>query len=215
MLGHYVSDHPLSPFKASLEAESDCHLIDIDATVLDAETEKEKQLLEDGTVGTFAGMIAKFAIKPTKTGKQYAVFTLEDTEGEVQANLFGKSFEENRGYLREDAIVAVSARVERSDRGTTLNVRSIKPLNLEERNIRGHAFEIHVQYGSLDQYHMDRIVDILERYPGRDKVTMFVLQSDGRRFRAELPSTVNSSSGALTAEIDTLMGEGSSRIVPL
>ena len=215
ILGHYVSDHPLSPFKEILEKEGDCSLLDIDETELDPVTQEEKPIIKDGDLGNFAGMISNFAIKPTKTGKQWATFTLEDTEGEVTANMFGKAFEENRGYLREDAIVVVNGRIERSDRGTTLNVKSIRALDLHEEDMRGRAFELHVQSSSLDQYHMDRIVDILERYPGRDKVTMFVHQNDGRKFRAELPPTVNSTSGALATEIETLMGQGTCRVVTL
>lgn len=206
MLGRYVSDHPLSPFKKALAEVADCSLLDIDQ--LEVEGEQEHYRFADGDVGMFAGMIADFAIKPTKRGTQWASFTLEDTEGEAQCALFGKSFDKYRQVLQEDAIVKVEARVERSDRGTSLNVRSITRMNLTEEDAHAHAFEIHAKASLVDQYHMDRIVDILNRYPGQDKVTMFVAQADGCKFRAELPVKVNSGSGGLHSEIDTLLGEG-------
>ena len=47
---------------------------------------------------------------------------------------------------------------------------------------------------------------ILASYPGRDYVVIFVLQSDGRKFRAELPVSVDSKSAALYSELAGLVG---------
>ena len=43
-------------------------------------------------------------------------------------------------------------------------------------------------------------------YPGRDGVVLFVQQADGRRFRAELPVSVDAQSTVLKAEIRDLFG---------
>ena len=103
--------------------------------------------------------------------------------------------------------------MERSDRGVSLNVWSITPLNLSEDDARVRALELHAASGSLDQDKMNEIADILSRYPGRDKVTLFITQSDGKRFRAELPATVNSRSGGLLTELEALLGRESCRPV--
>lgn len=198
MLGHYVSDHPLAPYMNALAEISDCSLLDIGN-------------FGDGKVGLFAGMIASCAIKPTKTGKQYAIITLEDTEGEVKANLFGKSFEKYRHLLEEDAIVKVHARVEQSDRGTSLNIRDIEALPLTEEDTKARVLELRTSSDKMSQYFMERISDVLARYPGRDLVTLFIEQQDGKRFRAELPASVNSKSVGLISELSGLLGDGSCR----
>ena len=47
---------------------------------------------------------------------------------------------------------------------------------------------------------------ILRSYPGRDGVVLLVEQSDGRKFRAELPVSVDAQSVVLKAEIRDLFG---------
>ena len=51
-----------------------------------------------------------------------------------------------------------------------------------------------------------RLNRILKAYPGRDNVVLFVDQSDGRKFRAELPVTVDARATALRSELCELFG---------
>lgn len=210
ILGHYVSGHPLDPYDKLLGENSDGTLLSIDET-----DESGAPLHRDGAVITFSGMIANYAIKPTKKGTQWASFTLEDTEGAASCVMFGKSFESYRDYLEVDAVVKVQARLERSDRGTSLNVKSIERLKLAVEDVRPRALEISIPASSLDQYLVGRIVEVLERYPGADKVTLFVHQTDGSRYRMELPASVNSRSGGLVAEMQTVLGTDQVRSVML
>ena len=48
--------------------------------------------------------------------------------------------------------------------------------------------------------------NILANYPGRDYVVLFVTQADGRKFRAELPVTVDSRNAILRSELQDLFG---------
>ncbi|MFR1639099.1 MAG: hypothetical protein ACLSVD_07935 [Eggerthellaceae bacterium] len=43
--------------------------------------------------------------------------------------------------------------------------------------------------------------------PGRDGVVLFVQQNDGRKFRAELPVSVESRSSILRSELRDLFGQ--------
>ena len=47
---------------------------------------------------------------------------------------------------------------------------------------------------------------ILKSYPGRDGVVLFVNQGDGRKFRAELPVTVDSGNAIMKSELQELFG---------
>lgn len=200
MLGRYVSDHPLSPYVHALEDVATCSILDIDDK-------------PDGFKGTFAGVISSVAIKQSKAGNNYAQFILEDTEGEVQCNLFGKTFEPNRTLLEEDALVKVEGSVEKSDRGVALRVFKIGSLAFSEEDTKARVFEIRVDSDKLDSVLMSHISDTLERYPGRDAVSLFILQSDGRKFRAELPTTINSKAPGLRAEISDMLGAKSCQTV--
>ncbi|MFR3092649.1 MAG: hypothetical protein ACLTMP_13760 [Eggerthella lenta] len=46
----------------------------------------------------------------------------------------------------------------------------------------------------------------MKSYPGRDGVVLLVQQSDGRKFRAELPVSVDSRSPVMRSEIQDLFG---------
>ena len=201
MLGRYVSGHPLSPYAATLQRLSDCSFSQV--------TERKT----DGSRGVFAGMIRDVAIKTSKNGKNYANLVLEDTEGEVAASLFGKAFDTYRELLEPNAIVKVKCRVEISDRGVSLNIMEMERLELGDKDARPYALEIRVRQALLSQNLMGRINETLVCYPGRDMVTLFITQTDGRKFRAELPMTVNSASPELVATLNAIIGEQACRSV--
>ncbi len=58
----------------------------------------------------------------------------------------------------------------------------------------------------FDAAKSQRLNSILSSFPGRDGVVLMVHQSDGRKFRAELPVTVDSESDVLRTEISRLFG---------
>jgi DNA polymerase-3 subunit alpha len=57
---------------------------------------------------------------------------------------------------------------------------------------------------TFDQNRSARLSRILQSYPGRDAVVLMVQQADGRRFRAELPVSVDAQSPIMKAEIRDL-----------
>ena len=63
-----------------------------------------------------------------------------------------------------------------------------------------------VPSADFTQERVQRLNRILESYPGRDYVVLFVLQADGRKFRAELPVTVDSHTPIMRSEIQDLFG---------
>ncbi|MEG0217248.1 MAG: hypothetical protein RR655_02860, partial [Raoultibacter sp.] len=63
-----------------------------------------------------------------------------------------------------------------------------------------------IKAGDFGASTTQRLNRILMSYPGRDGVVLLVQQTDGRKFRAELPMTVDSSSPMLLSEIGDLLG---------
>ena len=53
---------------------------------------------------------------------------------------------------------------------------------------------------------MQFLDQILHRYPGTDGTVLYVRQADGRKFRAELPTTVDAYSDALYSDLRALFG---------
>ena len=130
--------------------------------------------------------------------------TLEDTTGSVECITF--KYDDVAESVVEDAIVKVKGKFEHGDRGNQIIVYEAETLELSEEAARPVQFELHVPSSDFNQERVQRLNRILASYPGRDYVVIFVLQSDGRKFRAELPVTVDSRNAILRSELQDLFG---------
>lgn len=188
----YVSDHPLRPYEGLLSRMTKFSLGDL--------LEREKDIAS----ATFVGMISGVATKLTKRGSRMATFTLEDTTGHVEAICF--KYDDNAEAMQEDAIVKVKGKFEHSDRGNQLIVYEMEVIELNEDDVRPSHLELKIASADFDQNTSLRLNRILKSYPGRDGVVLFIQQADGRKFRAELPVTVDARSQVLLSEIQDLFG---------
>lgn len=188
----YVSDHPLRPYEGALARMTKFQLGDL------AERTKEIK------AATFVGMISGVATKLTKRGTKMATFTLEDTTGHIECICF--KYEENAEAIREDAIVKIKGKFEHSDRGNQIMAYELEAIELSESDARSAHLELKVSSADFNQTTSQRLNRILKSYPGRDGVVLFVSQGDGRKFRAELPVTVDACSSIMLSEIQDLFG---------
>jgi DNA polymerase-3 subunit alpha len=104
MLGLYVSDHPLNGLEHALAQLADRSI----ASLLVDES------LESAII-TLAGLVTTVQRKTTKKGSAWAIASLEDLDGSVEVMVFPQAYNSVSTKLVEDSIVAVRARVERSD----------------------------------------------------------------------------------------------------
>ena len=154
--------------------------------------------------GVFVGMISNVVTKLTKRGTKMATFTLEDTTGHVECICF--KYEENAEAIQEDAIVKVKGKFEANDRGNQIMAFEVEVIELNEADARPSHLELRVAMADFDQSKSLRLNRNLKSYPGRDGVVLFVSQGDGRKFRAELPVTVDARSQIMLSEIQDLFG---------
>ena len=190
----YVSDHPLRPYEGQLAKLSKYRLGDL--------AERTRDIRN----ATFVGMISAVATKLTKTGKRMATFTLEDTTGSVECICF--KYDDYSKALVEDAIVQIKGKYEVGDRGNQLMAYEIEKLELREEEERHGPLtvQISIQQRDMSQDSMTFLTQILKRYPGRDGVVLYVHQSDGRKFRAELPLTIDAHNAGVFNELRALFG---------
>lgn len=189
----YVSEHPLEPYEHMIARMTKFSLGDL--------ADREKDIPS----ATFVGMVSGISERMTKRNTRMASFTLEDTTGHIECICF--KYEENREALQEDAIVKVKAKFERSDRGNQLLIFEAEELEIDESDLGPYHLELKVPSGDFDQMKSMKLNRILKSHPGRDGVILFIQQSDGRKFRAELPLTVDSRSPNLLSEIQELFGQ--------
>jgi len=188
----YVSEHPLAPFEDYIATLTKYQLGDL--------AERTQEIKS----GTFVGMISNVVTKITRKGTRMATFSLEDTTGAVDCILF--KYDQFADAIQEDAVVKVKGKFEPSDRGNQIMVFEVEVIELNEEDVRPANFELHVPAASFDQVRVQKLNRILKSYPGRDYVALLVQQADGRRFRAELPLTVDSKNNIMKSEIQDLFG---------
>ncbi len=188
----YVSDHPLRPYEgfiAGLTKYSIGDLADRDRDIKSA---------------TFVGMISGVVTKPTKRGTRMATFTLEDTTGSVECITF--KYDDFSECIAEDEVVKVKGKFEHGERGNQIIAYEIERVELTEEDARPSNLELRVPACEFSQTRIQQLNRILQSYPGRDCVVLFVQQSDGRKFRAELPVSVDSRNSIMRSEIQDLFG---------
>ena len=188
----YVSDHPLRPYEGTIARMTKFQLGDL--------AERTKEIKS----ATFVGMISTVVTKLTKRGTKMATFTLEDTTGHIECICF--KYDENAEAIQEDAIVKIKGKFEHSDRGNQIMAFEVEAIELNEADARSSHLELKVSSADFNQATSQRLNRILKSYPGRDGVVLFVSQGDGRKFRAELPVTVDARSQIMLSEIQDLFG---------
>jgi DNA polymerase-3 subunit alpha len=189
----YVSEHPLEPYEGVLSRMSKFRLGDL------AERTREIK------TATFVGMISNVVTKLTKRGTRMAQFTLEDTTGSVECISF--KYDDYADAIEEDAVVKIKGKFEHSDRGNQIIAYEVERIELNEEDARPQNLELKVPAKLFNQTSVQRLNRILQSYPGRDCVVLFVLQSDGHKFRAELPVQVDAHSSMMKSEIMDLFGQ--------
>lgn len=189
----YVSEHPLAPYEGVISQMTKFQLGDL--------AERTKEIKS----AVFVGMVSNVVTKLTKRGTKMATFTLEDTTGYVECICF--KYDENAEAIQEDAIVKVKGKFEHSDRGNQIMAFEMEVIELSEDDARPSRLELEVPMSNFDQTKSLRLNRILNSYPGRDGVVLFVHQNDGHKFRAELPVTVDSKSPIMRSELQELFGD--------
>lgn len=125
-LGFYLSEHPLRPFERVLDGLGFSRTSDL-------------WELPDRSSVRVAGVVAGLKRSVTKRREPMASFSLEDTEGSVQALVFPKFYDGVAPLLADEALLAVEGEVDRREEVPRLFVRSVEPLEAVVRRFRGYV----------------------------------------------------------------------------
>ncbi len=152
VLGFYVSENPLQQYHEILPLVTNCNL---------AETQKIKEEMYIRV----AGMVISLIKRRSRRGDNYARFFLEDLSSRMEIFLFSSSYQENIKYLTLDTAVIVEGYLDFKDETPKIIARKIAPIyeNLNDLHIR-------ITEDRYDQRHKTRLLEILNRYPGKLEV---------------------------------------------
>ncbi len=206
-LGFYLNDHPLNRYA-----------IEVDSFVSHRSSQlralAEAMGGEDRRDGVrVLGVITAIQVRTDKNGKSWAIVTLEDMEGALEAKFFARSFEACRGALDVDRVLLVEGRLGVWNGRASFDAQSATPVEELRERTRGLLIE-----WQADRVTTDSVVQLMElcrRHRGSRGVKVAVGTPDGRH-RAEF--TTNGAikialSDEVLAELRKLPGRPRIRMV--
>ncbi|CAB4843315.1 unannotated protein [freshwater metagenome] len=191
MLGLYVSDHPLLGIEHVLRSATDMSI---------------SQLLDDSAAQdqmvTIGGLITGIQRKVTRQGASWAIVTIEDLEGSIEALFFSKTYTQYALTLTEDRVVVIRGRADRRDdllRFTALEM-SIPDVSLAPTGPLAIAMPI----AQCTPPIIERLKEIFRTHPGNREVHLH-LDDSGKTVVMKLGSRVTASP-SLSADLKSILG---------
>jgi DNA polymerase-3 subunit alpha len=220
LLGLYLSDHPLRRISAELAKLSDTQAVEVTSVLQDTEVR-------------VAGLVREVRRVVTRKGQIMAYAQIEDLTGSVDVVLFPRVFEQTRLLFEPDKVVVVQGKVDARAGNTRATGAGGAPppdpdlepdvetasvvadmvwlwddpecLPVNRRQL------VHVRIPSDDAGLAERLEAVLARHPGTDEVVLHVVVGS-REVIVNADRYHVLAGPALTAEIDALVGQSSTRL---
>ncbi|HEX5424620.1 MAG TPA: DNA polymerase III subunit alpha, partial [Candidatus Acidoferrales bacterium] len=160
VLGFYVSGHPLDKYASRLPEWKAVELSTIEGR-------------RNGEDLTVAGIIVQSRPMRSRQGRRWAILTLQDQTGVIEALVFPEAFGKLEPILKPATPLLVKARVAVEDVGTRLIVSDARPLDrvAEQSPSNGASvLRVRMNRGAIDSGVLDRLHELFSSRPGRCRV---------------------------------------------
>jgi DNA polymerase-3 subunit alpha len=177
VLGFYISGHPLDKYAGRLK----------DLNAVELSTMESRRNGEDIVV---AGIIVQMRPMRSRRGARWAIFTLQDRTGVIEALAFPEAFGKLEQVMKTNTPLLVKGRVAIEDVGTRLIVADARLLE-QVADKAPSMLRVRVDLGSVNSDALDRLQKLFVSRPGRCKVAFDLLQNDGTEATLESGSAVH------------------------
>jgi DNA polymerase-3 subunit alpha len=215
LVGAYISDHPLSRVWTELEKTITALTGQIDETMA-------------GQNVTLAGMINYVRRIVTKKGEPMAFAQIEDLQGTVELVIFPRIWEQTQELWQPERILVVRGRVSVRARdpsiivdSATNEITTAHPVDAPPPApaIKGpvHLHVIVPRSDDLEQVikRLGQIYDLLQRYPGQDRFSLYVENGSQGRVQIDFPNDTTGYCIELERELAVLVSTGTIRVEPV
>jgi len=172
LLGFYVTGHPLTPFAPILEKYS------LNNTVTLAQ-------LPNRSLTRIGGMIA--AVQSgfsKKSGKPYAMVTLEDLEGSVQILCMNENYDKYQSLLVANKAILVIGEVNTGEDRPKIFPQEIMPLEDAPRKYTKQVY-LKLQMAHLQPENIESIRELIAAHPGRCPLFLCFAKPTGEKIYVE------------------------------
>lgn len=191
MLGLYVSDHPLLGIEHILRMATDVSI----SQLLDDVTSQDRMV-------TIGGLVTSIQRKVTRQGASWAIVTIEDLEGSIEALFFAKTYTQYALTLTEDRVVVIRGRADR--REDQLRFTALEMSFPEMSQGAVGPFVIKMPIVQCTPPVVDRLKEILRTHPGAREVHL-QLDDHGKSTVLKLEAKVTASP-SLSADLKAILG---------
>jgi DNA polymerase-3 subunit alpha len=175
-LGFYISGHPMDKYAGRLK----------DLNAIELSTMEARRNGEDIVV---AGIIVQSRPMRSRRGARWAILTLQDRTGVIEALVFPEAFQKLEATLKANTPLLAKGRVAVEDVGTRLIVSDARLLD-QVTDRAPSLLRVRVDLGSVDSGALDRLQELFTKRPGRCRVAFELVQSDGSEATLEAGSAV-------------------------
>jgi len=172
LLGFYVTGHPLTPFAPILEKYS------LNSTVTLAQ-------LPNRSLTRIGGMIA--AVQSgfsKKSGKPYAMVTLEDLEGSVQILCMNENYDKYQSLLVANKAILVIGEVNTGEDRPKIFPQEIMPLEDAPRKYTKQVY-LRLQMAHLQPENIESVRELITAHPGRCPLFLCFSKPTGEKIYVE------------------------------
>ena len=166
LLGFYVTGHPLTPYAPVLQKYT------LANTAALAELPNRSLTRIGGLIAAVQNGVSK------KSGKPYAMVTLEDLEGSVQVLCMNENYDKNRDLLTPGKAILVVGEVNTGDERPKIFPQEILPL---EEAPRRFTKQVHLRLHTahLKPEHLQSVQQLVSAYPGKCPLFLCFVQPTG------------------------------------
>jgi len=193
MLGLYVSSHPMDGVPIAKLGREVMPILDL----LEAESPPSEAV-------TVVGAITALTQRTTRRGELMATLRLEDLGAGIEVMVFPKTMADYGVHLAQDAIVAITGRIDGRDEVRKLVALSIEPINTEQLATEPDptaAVVVHVPRHLAVPASLRQLREVFLAHEGPQRA---VLDIDGMRF--EVPAKVKVGS-SLVGHLRNVFGD--------
>lgn len=191
MLGLYVSDHPLLGIEHLLRSATDFSI----SQLLDDSSAQERMV-------TIGGLVTGIQRKVTRQGASWAIVTIEDLEGSIEALFFSNTYTQYALTLTEDRVVVIRGRVDRREDQVRFTALELSFPEISQGAIG--PFVIKMPIVQCTPPIVDRLKEILRTHPGAREVHL-QLDDHGKSTVMKLEPKITASP-SLSADLKEILG---------
>ena len=191
LLGFYVTDHPLSEYKAVMQRFMPLHQFIGETQV------------QDNQFVRVAGIISSCNIKTTKSGDTMALLTLEDFTGRFPVIIFPKNYQACIRDVFEDNVVSIEGRFSVDERESKIIAMSVRSLSSKPPTELMLRIEAHLENPLVQR----ELMQLFQKYKGED-VVYLKLMGSRKIIKTTADFWVNSEAPGFAEDIVKILGEG-------